>query len=771
MCAVAAEHASDEEILVLEATLNGTATGQLLTLIREHDGGFRARADELRELRIKVDPAKVEDGMIRLTDLPGFTTRYDEARQSIDLRVPDGLLNAYRIGLGTGREAVDLSAIHPTPGAILNYGLYGLRSAGESSISGTAETIVMTPTGIVSSTGVFNSQHTDSGSAAVRLDSSWQVIDADRIRSYTVGDFATNALAWTTSTRLAGFQIASAFEQRPDLVTAALPEFSGSAALPSTLDLYVNQQRVFSGEIPSGPFDIRSLPSVSGDDVHLVTTDATGRQIDISQSYYSVPGQLRQGLFEYSLDVGVPRRNYGVASFDYDDMLSTSGSARYGLTHNTTLEGHLEASSDDLANGGVGIIRTIGGLGAVMASIETSNYKGRSGAQGSVEFEGYLCGARLYASTQRASFDYFDIARVADLREASRLDPSSPDYVTLQSSTAQARAIDRAGVAFTPAFDRTSFNLSYSAIAAPSLTQRILNLTASRALSTEVSAYASGYADFANSRDYGVFFSLDIRLSSKVEATVGLNHTSAQTAYSLQVDGLAGQNQGDIGWSVTDSVVDGGDDQRSAYLTYRAQDAYLRAHIEQSGAQSRGGLDVEGSMVAAGGDVFLANRIGDGFVIVENAGPGSGVIQGGVPMGYADSAGKLLLPDVPPYSSQHIFIDPASTADGWELPATERVAVTGLRQGAVVDFGASFVRAAIVVLQDKDGKPIPPGYTLQLEGGGTTAVGYDGEAYIRGLNATNRLSIDLGPRGICTAHFDYDTRGPTQPRLGPVVCQ
>ncbi len=169
--------------------------------------------------------------------------------------------------------------------------------------------------------------------------------------------------------------------------------------------------------------------------------------------------------------------------------------------------------------------------------------------------------------------------------------------------------------------------------------------------------------------------------------------------------------------------------------------------------------------------MFAANRIGNGFVVVKNAGPDTEVIQGGVRMGKADGAGRMLLPEVQPYYRQQIFIDPATLPDGWEPVSTERVAVTGFRQGAVVDFGAKLVHGAVLVLNDKDGVPIPPGYVVQIDGGDSAVVGYDGEAYVRGLHPGNRLSIDLGPAGVCTASFAYDRQGLTQPRIGPVLCR
>ncbi|MES2057738.1 MAG: fimbria/pilus outer membrane usher protein [Pseudomonadota bacterium] len=769
--AVTASDATSGEMLLLDATLNGTPTHQLLTLRRLPDGSFIARASELQALRIRIDPKLVQDDNVTLAALSGLTFRYDEASQSIALQASDALLQAYQVGLDDGRTPVDLEAIKPTPGAILNYGLYATQGSGRTALSGTAELIGMTPYGIVSTNGVFNTDRRYGGQNVVRLDSSWRYIDPRSVRSYIVGDFASNALAWTSSVRLAGFQIASAFEQRSDIVTTALPQFSGSAALPSTLDLYVNQQRIFSGEIPSGPFDVRSLPSISGGDVRLVTTDATGRQVELKKSYYYVPGQLRTGLLEFSLDVGVPRLDYGIRSFSYDSTVFGSGSVRYGLNRSTTLEGHAELSSGGLANAGVGIVQSIGGSGAISASAAASSYKSDTGAKFSVQAEGDLAGIRFYAGTERTIGTYFDLARVSTLRNLSRTGAPSGSFTDLLASTARATAIDRAGISFIPWFDRTSINLSYNAITSPGYRQRIASLALSRAINERATFYANGYVDVSRTRNYGLFGTITVRIGRSTTVTAGVSHDTGRTAYTVSAEGLAGQRQGDVGWGVSDREVSGGDDQRSAYVSYRAAEALIRARVDQSGSAWRGSLDVEGSLIAAGGGLFPANRIGNGFVIVKNAGPGAEVIQGGVRMGKANGSGKALLPDVQPYYSQQIFIDPATLPDGWEAASTEKVAITGYRQGAVVDFGAKLVRSAVLILHTRDGKPVPPGYTLQLEGGESALVGYDGEAYVRGLGPTNRLSIDLGPAGTCAASFAYDAQGPAQPRIGPVTCQ
>jgi outer membrane usher protein len=140
-------------------------------------------------------------------------------------------------------------------------------------------------------------------------------------------------------------------------------------------------------------------------------------------------------------------------------------------------------------------------------------------------------------------------------------------------------------------------------------------------------------------------------------------------------------------------------------------------------------------------------------------------------MGRTDRNGRALLPNLAPYYEQHIYIDPATLPDGWEPAETERVAVAGYRQGAIVDFGARLVHGAVLVLHRKDGTPVAPGYVAQLEGGEDAIVGYDGQIYVRGLAAHNRIRVDFGSAGTCAADFDYDVEGPAQPLIGPLTCQ
>ena len=86
-------------------------------------------------------------------------------------------------------------------------------------------------------------------------------------------------------------------------MTFPVPAFLGQAALPSTIDLYVDGLRQYSSQAPAGPFQLDSMPIVNGaGNAQVVVTDALGRQQTYDFSFYTSNQLLRAGLSDWSLD-------------------------------------------------------------------------------------------------------------------------------------------------------------------------------------------------------------------------------------------------------------------------------------------------------------------------------------------------------------------------------------------------------------------------------------------------------------------------------------
>ncbi|MGO7251587.1 fimbrial biogenesis outer membrane usher protein, partial [Rhizobium brockwellii] len=87
------------------------------------------------------------------------------------------------------------------------------------------------------------------GPRFTRLATTYSYEDPARLVTLRMGDTINGGHAWTRPIRMAGLQIQRSFGMRPDLVTMPVPRLLGSAATPSTLDLFIDRVRTLSADV------------------------------------------------------------------------------------------------------------------------------------------------------------------------------------------------------------------------------------------------------------------------------------------------------------------------------------------------------------------------------------------------------------------------------------------------------------------------------------------------------------------------------------------
>ena len=759
--------------LFLNVSINSNASEDLVAVKQSKDGKLYIRSSALKTLRLKMDEHIPDNQWVCINDLNGIQFKYLENEQSLNLKVPLNMLTGYSVDLsGQQVTSPQLLKMKPLNAAILNYSLYNTITNDENVFSGSAEGIFNSAIGNFSSGVLYNGSNETSYSHEkwVRLETKWQYVDPEKIRIYTLGDFISNSPDWGSSVRLAGFQWSSAYSQRGDIVTSALPQFSGSAALPSTLDLYVNQQKIYSGLVPSGPFDIKQLPFISGNEVTLVTTDATGQQSITKKPYYFSSKILAKGINEFSIDVGIPRYNYGLYSNDYDDATFASGAIRYGYSNSLTLSGGAEASTDGLSNLGTGFAKNVLGIGVMNADIAASQYKDENGYSALLGLEGRISKNISFNTSYRKVFDnYFDLARVSQVRylKDNQINAESQNYL---NHSALADEIFRAGINYN-FYAGYGVYLGYNQIKYSDNSYKLLSTNLSGSLDKNWGFYASAYKDYENHKDYGVYFALRYTPSSKVNAITSVSSDSGSLRYRQEIFGLSEPQIGSFGWGgYVERDQDVNENNASVYASYRARAAYLTGRYNRFGDNDQVALSATGSLVAAAGRIFAANEIGDGYAVVTNAGPQSQIINGGVNLGETDKSGRFLIPSLMPYQVNHIYLDPSYLPLNWNVKSTDQKTVVGYRQGTLVDFGAHQVISGLVKLVDQKNSPLMPGYTVRINGQQNGMVGYDGEVFIPNLLKQNKLEVDLLDHGSCQVDFTYNSNQYSTKKLGPYIC-
>ncbi len=760
--------------LFLNISINSNPSEDLFSVKQSKDGKLYIRSGDLKTLRVKMDEHIPDSQWVCINELKGIQFKYLENEQSLNLQVPSSMLSDYSVDLnGQSTTNTNLLKMKPLNAAILNYSLYHTITNDESIFSGSAEGIFNSALGNFSSGVLYNGSNETSYSHEkwVRLESKWQYVDPEKVRIYTLGDFVSNSSDWGSSVRLAGFQWSSAYTQRGDIVTSALPQFSGSAALPSTLDLYVNQQKIYSGLVPSGPFDIKQLPFISGNEVTLVTTDATGQQSITKKPYYFSSKILAKGINEFSVDVGVPRYNYGLYSNDYDDATFASGAIRYGYSNSLTLSGGVEASTDGLSNVGTGFAKNLFGVGVINADIAASQYKDENGYSALVGLEGRISKNISFNTSYRKVFDnYFDLARVSQIRylKENQISAEPQNYL---SYSALADEIIRAGINYN-FYAGYGVYVGYNQIKYSDNSYKLLSANLSGSLNKNWGFYSSAYKDYENHKDYGIYFALRYTPSTKVNSITSFSNDSGKTTYRQEVNGFSDPHIGSFGWGgYVERDQDAHTNNASIYGSYRARAAYLTGRYNRIGDNDQVALSATGSLVAAAGRIFAANEIGDGYAVVTNAGPQSQIINGGINLGTTDKSGRFLIPSLMPYRENHIYLDPSYLPLNWNVKSTDQKTVVGYRQGTLVDFGAHQVISGLVRIVDKNNTPLLPGYSVRINGQQDAVVGYDGEVFVPNLLRQNKLEVDLLDHGSCQVNFTYNSNQYSTKKLGPYICQ
>ena len=368
--------------LQLDVLINGYKIDLVAGFFLQPDGSMASKRSELRELGLKVSADGADDEQINLATIPGLQFKYDPAEQTIDLQISDAGREPKSINIIPKK---DLLVAESDMGLALNYSGYGAMNldlgGASTKFSGAAvnfDARAFSKFGVIQQTGILATT-TFSDLNAIRLDSNWSYSNQDRAETYTIGDVISGGLAWTRPVRMGGGQVQRNFGVRPDLITTPMPSLSGSAAVPSTLDVYINNAKTFSQSISPGPFSIDRLPVITSQGTaRVVITDSTGRQTQSETLLYSSASLLAPNLFDYSLDIGFARRSFGTENFDYDSQLMAIASARYGVSNSFTAEAHAEARAD-MIEGGLGGVFVAGPMGTFNAAVAASMFQGQVG--------------------------------------------------------------------------------------------------------------------------------------------------------------------------------------------------------------------------------------------------------------------------------------------------------------------------------------------------------------------------------------------------------
>ncbi|HEY0973297.1 MAG TPA: fimbria/pilus outer membrane usher protein [Solimonas sp.] len=738
--------ADSAQDLYLEVFLNDVPTRRIMHVAQTADGRLLAWPEHLAIIGLRLD-GLATDRYLDLATLPDVDAHYDSLNQRLEFNAKGSRLNLRRQTLNT-RLTPHWPATR-SPGLLLNYDLYGQIADDSESLAAATELRAFGPYGVFDTTGLSRFGGGDSA-AYIRLDTAWTWSSPEALWSLQLGDFISGSLSWSRPTRMGGLQWRRDFGLQPGLITEPLPQFFGEAALPSSLELYVNGVRQYRGEVLPGPFQVNAVPSVSGAGrAQIVLTDALGRSQILDFGFYNPNRLLRGGLSDYAVEFGAVRQRYGIDSFAYRDTPAASGSLRYGLSDTLTLETHAEAG-EQLALAGGGGALGLGLAGIVSAAYARSERDGASGGQTSL---GYTWSAHAFTA------DYSLVRADGTYRDLASLDGRAPPRRSERGLLAY--SFGRAG----------NVSLHYSRLDTVEDGRfRSIGANYSVGLWESASLLLGGARELDERPGTSVFVGLSMTFDRHLSAGLAADRNRDRDSVSASL-GRALPIDGGWGWNLRTQ-------QQSRASLYQADAAYrgsrgqISAGLSHLDGNDAAYLGASGGLVWMDRAVFAARRIDDAFALVSTDGiAGVPVLLENRRIGTTDTGGHYLLTGLNAWQPNQVSIEPLHLPPQIQVTRTQIAAIPADRSGVALDFGLREVRSALLILHDAQGQPLPLGSRVHRETHDPDGaqVGYDGQVYLEDLRPHNRLVVDAA-QGTCTLGFDYPYEAGGIPVIGPLRC-
>jgi outer membrane usher protein len=737
-----------QSTLVVETTLNGEDKGTVLLLERDDHfflGEGDARAWQLR-LPADADLEFRSQRYFLLARLRIEVIALDRRALSVELRAP---ATAF-----TGGTVDAAGLVYPlTPaanGGFFNYDVLGTRALGRAAVDGAFELGAFSPLGVLTHRFVERNLWRDDAAPRryERIETSFRRDFPAAAITLEAGDAVSRPGATGRALRYGGIGVRTNFGLRPGFVPQPLPPFIGTAAVPSTVDVFVQNQLRSSTEVPPGPFTLNNVPIVLGaGDARLVIRDALGREQVVTSSFYAASGLLRPGLSDFSFGAGRLRAgaNDGAQQYGHD---FASGLWRRGLTDRVTLEGRFESEAGNARV--VGAAVDVGGRwGEAELALAADTWESTRGFA--------ALGYRYQDFDHSVGLRWEQAQHGFRFAGESDVTPTPRRLVTI---TASHRLTSRWNVGAL-LIDARRFDGGRT---------RSANVSAFVALGAGTSIFFVLNRIDANGRgstSVGAFLSYALGPRTSANASVEGGADARRTIGVQQALPI------DEGWGYRLSATDAASGRREeAAASVQAQIMSLTsewAH-DANGTALRAGAS--GSVALIGATPFAARAINDSFALVRlDDFAGVPVLLNNQVAGRTDGRGRLILPRLNAYQPSEIRVEAE------DLPADARVGkerdivVPPYRSGVVVAPDVQRVAAAIVRVRDAAGAPVAAGAAVKVEPAAqATKVAQRGEFYVTGTPGRKRAVVELHGRS-CSIDFTLTAaRGRAFQTLGPFEC-
>ena len=742
---------SNTEILIVDFILNSQIYEEPVVVHKILGGGIAIDVDIWNQFNLipldqKILLSDCTYGYL-LPQREGFSYKFNPALQTLEIAASADAFQGVVFGIPVRKY----KPIESSPGFFMNYNVSGTETKNSnSSIGGILGFVGFNKTGSV--THEQSLLNESSSNKSIRGNTFFKKDFPDAMESFVVGDTLTSDGDWSRPARYLGVRWSRDFLTQPGYVTYPSPSLKGSAALPSVVDVYINNQKQFQQTLTPGPFDYRNVPLTTGaGEVNLVVKDLLGRETVITKSFYTQNSMLKEGLSDFSLESGLFRNNYGTLSNDYSSPF-VAGTYRQGLTDDITAQSRLEAGADRQAIG-ADVTSVIGTLGSIhLATAVSKDSEKDTGTLYNVGLERrtpkYLVGAQYKSySKDYTPFAYSSLeTRPKNIFNATATVPIYKDVATSLSYVEQT------------SYDTTAFrNVSLTTgITLP--LQISMSVIANKSLSTDKAWFAGLNFNIPLGKDYSSYLNSNRQNNGDIINTVNLTKNIP-----------AGEG---IGWGL--NLSDDVTQQTRANIIVNTGSAQFSSEINQGQNNNAIRLGANGSLGYAEGLTFATRNIGDDSIAIVKVGDLKGIpiYNQNQIMTHTNDQG-LAFVKIRPYEKAKISIDPNTLPLDVDLNETKREPVAYAKSSVLVDFSIVRLKHVLITILKADGSFVPSGAKVVVKGQEEVFyVGRRGEVYISNLEDVSHLTITWKEHS-CEFNVEYksaEVSDSDEKRIGPLKC-
>lgn len=750
------------ELLLVDVFINGRHLGEVAAVERSPGGALLLPVAIWTEARLapltKVSALADGTPAFSLDDVRGLTYTVNRQRLALEIAAPANAFVGSTLS-ATGRRAV--APARPHPGVMLNYDLSASRGYGSRSGGATLELTAFSNLGsFVSSALVLRS---DQVSSATRLDSYWRRDLPERMQTLVLGDAVGVGGGWSRPARYGGVRWGTEFGMQSGVVTQPPITLAGEAALPSTVEVLVNNARLLSQPVQPGPFELHNVPVVTGSgELNLVVRDLLGRETVVTQRYYMAPRLLARGLRDFSFEAGWLRTGYGRDTAYGDGFGSVTW--RQGVSDRLTGEGRVELQRGRQAAGAelTGVMGTWGAGRMALAAASGDR-------QGQVE-RGHLLKLGLERSTPTGG---------GTLQYEQASQGFAPFGEALGAASAAQRARERWLASLSGSFGRSGLGGGVSFVQQKRWDgERVqaLGLGARVALWQRASLSMSLNKRLDSERAWSAGITVSLPLENGIYTALRMARSTAGSQGGAVSASYSPTGELGVGWNAEASV------QQSASASAGMQGKTSRGDWSLDLVSNARGLVAaraggRGTLGWLAGIPFATRSVGNGSFVVVEVGALDDKLEG-VPVrfshqlvGKTDSRGLALVTGLLPWQQNRIEIDMLDLPLDVEMDQTVQQVTPYARSGSLVSFAARRTRHALVVLHQLGGEPVPSGaYVQLLPGKPEFRVGRRGEVWLMNLTADRQPLQVRWPGGFCQLVLtDIPTNGSNE-KIGPLPC-